>query len=345
MLTRLSPQEAAEYWFETGNSRLSAQINAVMTPKRAVQLLAPYIPSGDEHLLIANSVSEPQEKLIQLNLYFESMGLLPVSLIDNKKKIDIGNISTNTNRSPKSRPTVSVVMTVFNGHKYIRAAALSVIQQIDVNTELIIIDDGSTDNTWKIICELQQEHPTHIRCKRLITNIGTYNAKNIGLRLCRSDYIAFQDADDWSHPERLKRAITWLQKSSQRVAVTCRYVRLNEDSIFHSPAIWPMRQWSPNTLVFRRREVLSKIGGFDTVQVGADTEYFERIRAVFGDKRIAIQNHVALLAMSLPTSLMHNPNTGPDATGYSSTRIAYREKSAEKILQSIESSQNLRMPL
>lgn len=351
LLTRISPSDAANWADNAGEERLAAQINAALQPENATQFLSGIGRKNEEHLLIANSLASSKDKLLHLNRYFSEMELQPLPLVEDAGRFDINYLTKSKlprlpeKKSGRAKITVSVIMTVHNGENYIRSAATSVLEQIGIRVELIIIDDASTDSTWDEVRQLQATHPSTIRALRLKKNSGTYRAKNTALGMCRGKYIAFQDADDWSHPQRLARAVSWLEKSSRRVAVTCRYVRLNMESIFYSPATWPIQQWSPNTLVIRRSVVLEKIGGFDEVKVGGDTEYFERIRAAFGDKRIAFQPEIMLIAMSLPASLMHNKNTGVTNTGFSAARMQYREDCAEKLLHSIWNKSSLKLPI
>jgi len=350
LLARLFPSDAGDWAQHRGETRLAAQIYAAMQPKKASSLLAQYERNGDEHLLVANSCDRPSEKLAHLNQYFNEMGLKPIRLADESGPFDINNLLPEekellSGTSNQDLPEISVVMTVHNGANYIRSAALSVLNQRDVVADLIIVDDASTDATAYEISRLIAENPRCVRTLSLPTNVGTYRAKNIALPLCDKKYVAFQDSDDWSHPQRLATAVSWLEKSPQHVAATCRYVRLGTDANFYSPANWPLRQWSPNTLIFKRETVLSKIGGFDPVKTGGDTDYFERLRAVFGDKQLVYHQQPLLIAMGLPSSLMHNTLTGIDTRGYSAQRLAYREMCAERILASIKNKGSLTLPI
>ncbi|WP_454674224.1 glycosyltransferase family 2 protein [Achromobacter pestifer] len=351
LLTRISPRDAAEWASRTGKKRLAVQINAALQPEYAPSFFSGLERRKEEHLLIANSLSSPKEKLLHLNRYFSEMKLQPIHLVENAGKFDINCLTGSPfpafpkNKSNIGNKKVSVIMTVYNGERYIESAATSVLEQAGICVELIIIDDGSTDSTWSVISRLQAANPETVHALKLQRNAGTYRAKNIALGMCRGKYIAFQDADDWSHPQRLAKAVAWLEKSSRRVAVTCRYVRLNTNSMFYSPATWPIQQWSPNTLVFKRSAVLKRVGGFDEVKAGGDTEYFERIRAVFGDARIAFQVEIMLIAMSLPSSLMHDKKTGVTKTGYSAARAQYREECAEKLLNSVWNKTSLKLPI
>lgn len=334
LLTRLSPSRVIASAKNSGQTRLE-QCLRMATQTRSCAHPDLQSPTGDEHLLIANNAASYPEKLQYLNAYWKEMGLSTVSGADTESNFDILALSpesaTNSELSA-DKAAVSVVMTVYNGGKYLRSSMLSILRQMSVRSEIVIVDDASTDGTWDIILNLSRDYPGRVISRRLARNVGTYAAKNIALRLCTREYIAFQDADDWSHPARLISAITWLSLSGQHVAATSRYVRMDQEGRFFSPNIWPLRQWSPNTLVFRRAPTLEMIGQFDQIRFGADTDFFERIRAYFGDNRVLFQKQVMLIAMGLPSSLMHDPATGLDGNGHSMKRVTYRDVSAERIL-------------
>jgi glycosyltransferase involved in cell wall biosynthesis len=92
---------------------------------------------------------------------------------------------------------LSVIIPVFNGEKFIAECLDSLISQIFDEVEVIVINDGSTDQTDHIITS---RYAAEITCKQLIyrntQNGGVSAARNIGLDIARGDYIAFVDADD-----------------------------------------------------------------------------------------------------------------------------------------------------
>lgn len=98
-------------------------------------------------------------------------------------------------------PEVSVLMPVYNGEKHIESAVFSILNQSFDDLELIIIDDGSTDNTSQIIKKIKDKR---IRFFSNGSNRGLPYTRNRGLKLCRGRYIAFMDSDDISHEDRLK---------------------------------------------------------------------------------------------------------------------------------------------
>ena len=89
----------------------------------------------------------------------------------------------------------TIILPVYNCEKYISRCLESLIKQDYSNIEIILIDDGSTDNTAKI-CDEYRNKDSRITCKH-INNEGVSNARNIGLKMATGDYVTFVDADDY----------------------------------------------------------------------------------------------------------------------------------------------------
>ena len=92
-----------------------------------------------------------------------------------------------------SIPKVTVLMSVYNGEKYIRDAVDSILNQTFQDFEFLIIDDASTDNTNKILYAYNDKRIQRIKNKK---NIGLTKSLNIGLMAANGNYIARIDADD-----------------------------------------------------------------------------------------------------------------------------------------------------
>ena len=105
------------------------------------------------------------------------------------------------------RPKISVIMSVYNGEKYLREAIESILNQTFRDFEFIIINDGSTDKTSEILSSYNDPRIVIINNKR---NIGLTKSLNKGLKMVKGEYIARQDADDVSLPERLERMVNFL---------------------------------------------------------------------------------------------------------------------------------------
>ena len=108
---------------------------------------------------------------------------------------------------PKSKPLVSVILPVFNGDKFLRQAIDSVLGQTYSNLELIIVDDGSTDDTSKII---KNCNGTRIKSIQQ-NNAGPSAARNRGIEEAKGDFVAFIDADDAYSPFKIAEQTMFLE--------------------------------------------------------------------------------------------------------------------------------------
>ena len=116
-----------------------------------------------------------------------------------------------------NKPDVSVVMTVYNSAPYLRESVCSILTQSLQDLELIVVDDGSTDNTRAILKHMQK------RDKRLFVysqeNQGQAHASNRALERTRGNRIALMDADDIACSRRLEREYNYLQSNPHIKAV------------------------------------------------------------------------------------------------------------------------------
>ncbi|MGJ5643136.1 glycosyltransferase [Formosa sp. S-31] len=93
---------------------------------------------------------------------------------------------------------ISIVVPVYNVELYIEKCINSIITQTHQNLEIILIDDGSTDNSG-YLCDLLEKKDKRIKVYH-IPNGGSSIARNFGLQKCQGDYIGFVDSDDWIRP-------------------------------------------------------------------------------------------------------------------------------------------------
>ena len=115
-------------------------------------------------------------------------------------------------------PKVTVLMSVYNGEKYLCEAIESILNQTFTDFEFLIINDGSTDKTSEI---LQSYRDSRIRIIDNEGNIGLTKSLNKGLRMARGEYIARMDADDVSMPERLEMQIEFIWDNPDVGLVGC----------------------------------------------------------------------------------------------------------------------------
>tara|TARA_B100001121_G_scaffold310017_1_gene339073 strand:+ start:102 stop:890 length:789 start_codon:yes stop_codon:yes gene_type:complete len=129
------------------------------------------------------------------------------------------------------KPKVSILMTVYNHQDYVRRAILSILSQSYKNFELIVINNGSTDNTQKILRKIKDKRIKFFLLKK---NIGRTKCLNLGLKKCRGKYIAIQDSDDISKKSRIKILLDQLEKEENLGLVASNYNIINENNVITS---------------------------------------------------------------------------------------------------------------
>lgn len=106
---------------------------------------------------------------------------------------------------------ISIIIPAFNMERFIKEAVLSVITQKDISLndiEIIVINDGSNDNTERIVRELIKKHGDFIKCISFETNAGVLTATVEGLANARGKYICLLDADDIWHSNKLSEVVS-----------------------------------------------------------------------------------------------------------------------------------------
>ena len=106
---------------------------------------------------------------------------------------------------------VSVIMPAYNAQRFVRRAVLSIANQTEHPLEVIIVDDGSKDDTWDMVLEASKEFSfLQIQGIRLPFNSGPGAARDAGWDRAKGKYVAFLDADDVWHPDKLKLQYSWM---------------------------------------------------------------------------------------------------------------------------------------
>jgi glycosyltransferase involved in cell wall biosynthesis len=127
-------------------------------------------------------------------------------------------------------PQVSVVMPVFNRQQYVGAAIESILAQTITDFELIIVDDGSTDQSMAVI---QGYRDPRIRLIHFSQNKGVSAARNIGNEVARGTYIAVMDSDDIALPRRLEKQLAFM-RTHPDVDICGATVRWVNDAMHHT---------------------------------------------------------------------------------------------------------------
>lgn len=215
-------------------------------------------------------------------------------------------------------PLVSVIMPCYNNANYVAAALESVLSQDYPNFEVIVVDDGSTDNSVAVL-ETFNDKITVVKQ----ANQGPAAARNNGLKMAKGKYVAFNDSDDFWLPGKLSAQVSYLEKNPEIGLCYCQwaiwdnevpfkeisarfsaskqtletdpdytgwlYLKLLKDSIIHTI-----------TAVIRRT-VLDDVGFFNAkYRIGEDHDLWLRISHKY---KIAKLNHVFAVYRDNPTSI------------------------------------------
>jgi len=130
-----------------------------------------------------------------------------------------------------SMPRFSVVIPVYNGQAFVARAIESVLAQSWPAYELIVVDDGSTDDTATVVARFGDR----VRyCRQ--DNAGVSAARNRGAEMATGDWLAFLDADDWYYPDRLRWHAEWIAREPGLDFLTgdYDYVRVDGSHILRS---------------------------------------------------------------------------------------------------------------
>ena len=236
-------------------------------------------------------------------------------------------------------PLVSIITPFFNGELYLHETIESVIQQNYTNWELILIDDGSSDNSTTVAKFYSQkfagkifyiQHDHH-------ENKGASASRNLGISKARGELVAFLDSDDFWLPEKLQTQVALLQEHPQ-ATVSCEATKywnswsdpqkkdvkvkvgVEEDKLYHPPVLasklYPLGRGPGfcNCALIVKKEVLDKFGGFDEDFVGKNQLYEDQVLFVklYLHGTVYISSLCNNFYRQRPDSLMH----GLYAQGY-----------------------------
>ncbi len=187
-------------------------------------------------------------------------------------------------------PKVSVVMPVYNGERYLQLAIDSILNQTFTDFELIIVDDASKDRTWSVLMENAQRD-ARIVLVRNVKNAGEAGARNRGLQEVHGEYVAVQDCDDISFPQRLALQVAFLDEhpkvgaigtAAQRIdasgratslwAVPSSHEMIRAELIFTSPL--------PHTTMMARQALLKQLKGYDEQIFTTDYDLWWRLSCI-----------------------------------------------------------------
>jgi glycosyltransferase involved in cell wall biosynthesis len=178
-------------------------------------------------------------------------------------------------------PVVSIIICTYNRAEYLEACINSVFRQTYKQWELIIVDDGSGDNTFEVVNKyLNFPNTRYVKHK----NIKLALSRNIGLLLSFGDYITFLDSDDTYKENHIQSRLDFMLENTE--------VDLVQGGVEFSEEIFVADYYKPGNLInlrecvlgptfFGKRKVYFELNGYNNIHYGEDTDFWERAEKIF----------------------------------------------------------------
>jgi len=281
------------------------------------------------NLLLANRDIQSDAKwLDHINSYLKGFNIEPLNLKEGSEP-RFSRIECDIQTKTQTGPLVTVIIPAYNAEKTIRHSVGSILNQTWNNIELIIVDDASEDSTWSIIQSIAQEHSS-VRIIKNDINSGPYFSKNRALQLATGEYVTGQDADDWSHPQRIEKQIKVM---IARELKACMIYMLRFSPKGEFTQFLKIGKTSPDgglrlasiSCMYETQAFKSQLGYWDCVRFSADSELIGRARIAFGEK-FAVIRRMGMFCLDDEGSLTNHPEHGVSkVSGMSPIRRDYRD--------------------
>lgn len=236
---------------------------------------------------------------------------------------------------------VSVIIPAFNAGKFLAETVQSVLAQTYTDFEIVISDDGSTDNTAAIAQSFSDQRIQY----RYQKNSGVSSARNHGAEIAKGKYLAFLDADDLFHPDNLSKKVAAFQNDPNLALVfadcdvidgtgktTGEKLIGKDDKLLENLLLWNGTVIPGPSSILITRESFEKSGGFDPeFSTAADQNFFFRI---------AHKNKCARIPEILTSYRKHDTNMHADIERMERDHIRVYKKAAKAGMFSSDSFQN-----
>lgn len=213
-----------------------------------------------------------------------------------------------------SYPLVSIIISCYNHEKYITPCIESIMQQTYRNIELIVIDDGSSDNSASILEQLSKKYGFSFERQE---NMGLTRTLNKALNKANGKYIAPLGSDDILMLDKTEKQVAFLEQRQDIAVVGGSIITINEqgtikqkqrinqyhEADFKTVFLTP-KQIPPAPTVMIRADILSEVGGFSTSSNLEDLDLWLRI--THAGYRIAVLNDIFAYYREHPTNSYKN---------------------------------------
>lgn len=210
---------------------------------------------------------------------------------------------------------VSVIIPTYNRGYIIERAIESVQKQTYSEIEILVVDDGSTDNTEEIVSKISDSRIRYIKNPK---NCGVSHTRNLGIAAAKGKYIAFQDSDDIWKPEKLQKQMDCMRQGDYGM-VYCAFEREFQDGavVYYPPKEIPMQEKqgdivrsllrqnlvSTQTMLIKK-EVINQIGFFNEGM--SNLEDYELALRIAKRFKIGMVDEPLVYLHTLPDSINQN---------------------------------------
>lgn len=221
-------------------------------------------------------------------------------------------LNTSTNKSP----LVSVIIPCYNGELFVKKSILSVLQQTHKEIEIIVVNDGSKDNTYDEINSINSPLITLINKP----NTGVSDSRNIGLKYAKGQYLLFLDADDILEFDFLEKRleilennksldyctgeIVWIDEKDQLIAMPKKQFGIYENTILNVVAFNSLFSTCPSAYLFRASTVKKKSIQFNT-KISSPADRFFLLEFGYGTTSGFVKNGGKLFYRINTQSMSH----------------------------------------
>lgn len=185
-------------------------------------------------------------------------------------------------------PEISIILPTYNRETRLVRAVQSVIDQTLTDWELLIVDDGSSDNTFERASEFMEQHNTIRYMKH--SNRKPALSRNAGIQASFGRYITFLDSDDYYLPEHLESRFNYLETHPETDLLSGGFC--GDDDVYVTDCYNPGRKVHIQECIlgatlFGKRNLFFSLGGFANLDYAEDTEFWKRATERFSAKKLS----------------------------------------------------------
>ena len=184
-------------------------------------------------------------------------------------------------------PEITVILCTYNRLNHLKNCIDSVINQTFKDWELVVVDDGSQDNTFELVDSYLQEIPKIRYLKHRNRKLGY--AKNAGIQASFGNYITFIDSDDAYKPNHLASRIEYMKANPEIDLIEGGFD--SEEEIFVADYFQPgktinLRECVLGPTFFGKRHIFFQLKGFHNIPYGEDTDFWERAEKICQTRKV-----------------------------------------------------------